>query len=162
MTNHSFTDAQLSVAKAFFELPESNGFAIAGGAALIALGLSSRPTQDLDIFTTPPAETVTAAFKAFSQAANRHGWGVEATTTEASFCRFAVLVGDEQVLMDLAIESPFVDPPTLTILGPTLSANEMAARKLLALFDRAAVRDFVDVFTLAKRFEKNDILRRAA
>ena len=37
-------------------------------------------------------------------------------------------------------------------LGPTLSAEELGADKLLALFDRAQARDFVDVAALVDRF----------
>jgi hypothetical protein len=37
-------------------------------------------------------------------------------------------------------------------LGPTLSRDELAADKLLALFDRAQARDFVDVAALVERF----------
>ncbi|MFC4853788.1 hypothetical protein [Actinophytocola glycyrrhizae] len=45
------TDFQLQVAKLFFGLPASDGFVLAGGAALIAQHLTCRPTQDLDFFT---------------------------------------------------------------------------------------------------------------
>ena len=37
-------------------------------------------------------------------------------------------------------------------LGPMLSAEELGADKLLALFDRAQARDFVDVAALVDRF----------
>jgi hypothetical protein len=45
------TKFQLEVARLFFSLPASDGFVLAGGAALIAQHLTSRPTQDLDFFT---------------------------------------------------------------------------------------------------------------
>lgn len=38
---------------------------------------------------------------------------------------------------------------------------ELAGHKLLALFDRAAARDFADVYVLARRFGKNILLARA-
>jgi Nucleotidyl transferase AbiEii toxin, Type IV TA system len=46
--------------------------------------------------------------------------------------------------------------------GPTLAPEEPAGRKLLALFDRAAARDFADVRLLARRFGKDVLLARAA
>jgi hypothetical protein len=46
--------------------------------------------------------------------------------------------------------------------GPTLAPEELAGRKLLALFDQAAARDFADVRLLARRFGKNVLLARAA
>ena len=40
--------SQLDVAAAFFALRESDGFLVVGGAALLALNLIDRPTEDLD------------------------------------------------------------------------------------------------------------------
>jgi hypothetical protein len=47
------TDFQIDVAQLFFSLPASGGFLLAGGGALLAQGLTARPTQDLDFFTRP-------------------------------------------------------------------------------------------------------------
>ena len=47
------TAFHVEVARAFFDLPQAAGFLLAGGAALAAQGLTSRPTQDLDLFTAP-------------------------------------------------------------------------------------------------------------
>jgi Nucleotidyl transferase AbiEii toxin, Type IV TA system len=44
---------QLEVARLFFALPASQGFLLAGGAALLAQHLTARPTEDLDFFTAP-------------------------------------------------------------------------------------------------------------
>lgn len=49
----------------------------------------------------------------------------------------------------------------VTILGPTMAAEEVAARKVLALFDRAEARDFVDVYRLVATFDRDALLRRA-
>jgi hypothetical protein len=43
----------MEVARLFFALPGSAGFLLAGGAALVAQHLTTRPTEDLDFFTTP-------------------------------------------------------------------------------------------------------------
>jgi hypothetical protein len=48
---------QLEVARLFFALPASQGFLLAGGAALLAQHLTVRPTEDLDFFTAPSAGT---------------------------------------------------------------------------------------------------------
>ena len=53
-------------------------------------------------------------------------------------------------------------PASSTAAGPTLAPEELARRKLLALFDRAAARDFADVLLLARRFGKDVLLARAA
>jgi hypothetical protein len=46
---------QLEVARLFFALPASQGFLLAGGAALLAQHLTARPTEDLDFFHRPRA-----------------------------------------------------------------------------------------------------------
>ena len=43
-------------------------------------------------------------------------------------------------------------PASVTAAGPTLAPEELAGHKLLALFDRAAARDFSDVYVLARLF----------
>jgi predicted nucleotidyltransferase component of viral defense system len=52
-------------------------------------------------------------------------------------------------------------PASATPAGPTLAPEELAGHKLLALFDRAAARDFADIYVLARRFGKNVLLARA-
>jgi hypothetical protein len=49
------------VAQLFFSLAASRGFLLAGGAALLAQHLSSRPTDDLDFFTAPERGHVPSA-----------------------------------------------------------------------------------------------------
>lgn len=162
MDNGGLTAGQIEVANAFFDLIESQGFVVAGGAALVALGLSTRPTQDLDVFTSPPTSTVVPALRAFEALAVKRSWYVSIVTAEESFCRFVVDATNERVLVDLAIDSAQSEPATITVLGPTMAAEEVAARKLLALFDRGAARDYVDVYQLAKTFGVDEMLSRAA
>lgn len=42
--------------------------------------------------------------------------------------------------------------------GPTYAPRERADRKVVALFDRFAARDFVDVFALTHTHSKSDLL----
>ena len=58
---NGLTDFQVEVARLFFELPSSHGFLLAGGGALLATGLTTRPTQDLDFFGSPGAADIEAA-----------------------------------------------------------------------------------------------------
>ena len=46
-------------------------------------------------------------------------------------------------------------------LGPTFDPLEHAARKALAVFDRAEARDFVDLYRLSTLFTKTEILALA-
>ena len=66
------------------------------------------------------------------------------------------------MVTDLAVDTPPDFPASSTAAGPTLAPEELAGRKLLALFDRAAARDFADVRLLARRFGKDVLLARAA
>jgi hypothetical protein len=63
------TAFQMEVARLFFALPESEGFLLAGGAALLAQHLTARSTQDLDFFTAAERGHVSTARDALEAAA---------------------------------------------------------------------------------------------
>src|SRR5437588_4060102 len=146
---------QQEVASVFFELAASEGFLLAGGAALVANQLTTRPTQDLDFFRS--TSTVTAARDELEQAAAERGWPARRIRDEATFVRL-LIEGPETVLVDLCLDSPPIRPPVETPLGPTFAPDELAARTVIAVFDRAEARDFADLFSLLTRFPKDVIL----
>jgi hypothetical protein len=158
----NLTHFQLEVARLFFTLPASNGFLLAGGAALLAQHLTTRPTEDLDFFTAPERGDVPSARDALEVAAHEHGWATERIHDSETFCRLIVRSETAEVLVDLAVDAPPDFPASPTTAGPTLAPQELAGRKLLALFDRAAARDFTDVYVLAQRFGREVLLARAA
>ena len=153
---------QLEVARLFFALPASQGFLLAGGAALLAQHLTARPTEDLDFFTSPERGRVSAARDALEAAASERGWSAQRIHDSDTFCRMIIRSTDAGVLVDLAVNAPPDLPASATPAGPTLAPEELAGHKLLALFDRAAARDFADVYVLAHRFSKDVLLARAA
>jgi hypothetical protein len=153
---------QQQVAMLFFALPASQGFLLAGGAALLAQHLTARPTDDLDFFTTPERGHVLAARDALEAAARQRGWSTQRIHDSDTFCRMVIRSADAGVLIDLAVSAPPDLPASTTPAGPTLAPEELAGHKLLALFDRAAARDFADVYVLAHRFGKDILLDRAA
>ena len=155
------TPFQLDVARLFFAQPASATFLLAGGGALLANGLGTRPTQDLDFFTRPGGGDVREARDAFVEAAKSRGWTVEIVRDAETFARL-IVHGAEDLLVDLALDSAPGRPPTLTIAGPTYAPEELAGRKVIALFDRAAARDFIDVFTLSHTYEPDQLLILAA
>jgi hypothetical protein len=157
----NLTAFQLEVARLFFALPASTGFLLAGGAALLAQHLTTRPTEDLDFFTAPERGHVPAARDALETAARQRGWSTERIHDSDTFCRLVVQGGDASVLIDLAVNAPPDFPASETEAGPTLAPEELAGHKLLALFDRAAARDFADIYVLAHRFGKDLLLARA-
>jgi predicted nucleotidyltransferase component of viral defense system len=152
---------QLEVVRLFFTLPASQGFLLAGGAALLAQHLTARPTEDLDFFTAPERGHVPAARDALEAAASERGWSAQRIHDSDTFCRMVIRSMDAGVLVDLAVNAPPDLPASATAAGPTLAPEELAGHKLLALFDRAAARDFADAYVLAHRFGKDVLLARA-
>ncbi|WP_182376170.1 nucleotidyl transferase AbiEii/AbiGii toxin family protein [Nocardioides sp. WS12] len=157
---------QLDLAAVFFALPQSVGFLLAGGGALIAQELVSRETDDLDFFADRRAGDVPAAGEAFLVAVDERGWDAEVIRSGPEFRRIKVtrILGNETETMyvDLALDSPPTGAPTITVAGPAFGPFELATRKTLALFSRAEPRDFTDVHALHQRFDRDEILRAAA
>jgi predicted nucleotidyltransferase component of viral defense system len=129
---------------------------------LLAQHLTARPTEDLDFFTAPEHGHVLAARDALEAAARDSGWSAQRIHDSDTFCRMVIRSADAGVLVDLAVNAPPDLPASATPAGPTLAPEELAGHKLLALFDRAAARDFSDVYVLAHRFGKDVLLARAA
>src|SRR5437899_1858902 len=105
------TDFQVQVAQLFFSLAASDGFLLAGGGALIAQGLTRRPTVDLDFFARPEAGDVHRARDEFTVAAEERGWTVERMRDSDTFCRLAIH-GAEELSIDLAVDSVPWQPAT--------------------------------------------------
>lgn len=126
----ALTDFQVQVAQLFFSLPEAAGFLLAGGAALVAQHLTTRPTQDLDFFTRVGGTGVPAARDALEAAAHDRGWTIERVRDEATFCRL-IVHGDDNLLVDLAVDSPPEQPATVSLIGPTFAPEELAGRKVV-------------------------------
>ena len=99
---------------------------------------------------------------ALEAAARQRGWITERIHDSNTFCRIVIRGADDGVLVDMAVNAPPDLPASPTPAGPTLAPEELAGHKLLALFDRAAARDFVDIYVLARRFGKTVLLARAA
>jgi len=68
---------------------------------------------------------------------------------------------DETLLVDLCLDSPPVRPPVHTSVGLTFAPEELAGRKVVALFSRAEARAFLDVYALLRRFDRSTLLKLA-
>lgn len=159
MSNARLTEFQLDVARLFFTLPAAESFVLGGGAGLVAAGLTERPTQDLDFFVAQ--SMVREAAEQLEGAAADLEWSTERIRDEDTFVRLRI-DGPEALLIDLCLDSPPQQPPTMTTAGPTYAADELAGRKVVALFSRAEARDFVDVRSLAERYGRTELLDLAA
>ncbi|WP_165485358.1 nucleotidyl transferase AbiEii/AbiGii toxin family protein [Protofrankia symbiont of Coriaria ruscifolia] len=97
---------QRLVARTFFALPESAGFAVAGGAALNVRDLVNRPTRDLDLFTSPaPGMLISAVAAAYERSAQERGWTVRRIHVTETFARLVTDTGAESLIVDIGIDS---------------------------------------------------------
>lgn len=142
------------------DLPEAEGFALAGGAALILTGEVARATDDLDFFAQTPSE-VAALVPALDAALERAGFSVERVHHATGFVRLQISGDDDTTLVDLSYDArihPAVEGPIAT----TLSRDELAADKTLAVFGRAEARDFVDLQALTAHYALGQLTRLAS
>lgn len=151
------TDLQQRIARILLHGGPDPDLALAGGAALISSGLVDRRTTDLDLFTT--ASDVVDVVEWIEGALRREGFPVERQQMTPTFAR--LLVGDdERCQVDVAQDARML-PAADGSLGQTIATEELAADKVLALFSRAAGRDFVDVYFLTRFFGRPRILQLA-
>jgi len=103
---------------------------------------------------------VASARQQLEAAATARGWEVDRIQVSETFARLHIRA-DADVLVDIGIDVSAGHSPVVSMVGPTFAPEELAGRKLVALFDRAEARDFADVFVLVKRFGRQVLLDRA-
>ena len=156
------TPLQERIAEIVSGLPEARGFALAGGSGLLVRGLIDRQTRDLDYFTVPGEEGALSALRdALERALDRVALDHSRQRDLSTFIRIEVSDGDDRCEIDLAIDYRAL-PAEPSDYGPTLAVRELAANKVLALFDRAEARDFLDLVELTRHFELPGLLELAA
>ncbi|HET9657425.1 MAG TPA: nucleotidyl transferase AbiEii/AbiGii toxin family protein [Kineosporiaceae bacterium] len=141
------------------------GFALAGGYAVQAHGLVSRPSEDVDLFTTMDAEaTFPAAVAAAVTAYRQNGLTVEVLVDSPGFARLSVTDPEQHLSakVELGIDWRQHSPTTLAI-GPVLDQDDAVANKVNALYSRAQARDYIDVHAAlaSGRYAGPDLLRLA-
>lgn len=138
------TPLQERIAEIVNGLPEAQGFALAGAGGLLVRGLIDRQTRDLDYFTIPGEEEALRSLRdALERALDRAALDHARRRDLSTFVRIEVSDGDDRCEIDLAIDYLAL-PAEPSDFGPTLAVRELAANKVLALFDRAEARDFLD------------------
>jgi hypothetical protein len=159
------TEIQKRILGHLKDIPELDAFYLTGGTALSRFYLGHRKSDDLDFFTPEEGLLQPVSLK-IEDALRKAGADVERKRGFRSFVELTVSDPPESTIIHLALDSPYR-------LDPTISADEfpriridslkdLAANKLLSLFGRATLRDFVDVFFLVKeKFSKNDLVLMA-
>ena len=153
------TPLQLRVAGIVAGLPESHGFALAGGSALIVRGDVTRRTRDLDFFGLS-ADAVDRLVPRVEQALASAELSVERVQVSPGFARLVVASDEERTELDLGADARLfpIEPGDP---APTLSGEELAVDKVLAIFGRAEARDFADLMALEPRYGLESLLARA-
>jgi len=151
---------QLEVARILFGLPAAEGFTLAGGSALVAQGVVDRTTRDIDAFVAGRPGAVPGDVLPLSvdltAALTEADWAVTRVRSHTTFARLVAARGESSVEIDLAVDSPPLFP-ILHIHGlPVLAPQDLAARKVLAILDRAEGRDFTDLHSLSLKLGREE------
>jgi hypothetical protein len=142
--------SQRAIAKRVLELVHDDGFVLVGGLALLELGVTTRPTEDLDAFSNHAKDIGTIADRV-AKSLRREGFAVAADRTSESFARFVVTTGryrQSALKVELGFDT-LLFPVVTTALGECASVRELGANKMLAAFARHQPRDLSDIYDLA-------------
>ena len=160
------SDLQDKILKGFGELKDSDQFYLTGGTALAHFYLKHRQSNDLDFFTS--IEDIMDSFsRQLENYLKRNEFVCERRRGLRSFVELVVSFQTETTLIHLAVDSAFRFEATREFPEyPKLRVDsliDIASNKLLALFGRAALRDFIDVYFLARRghFSKKELMNAA-
>jgi hypothetical protein len=149
------SDLHRQVAAVALAAAAGYGFALGGGNALLAHGVISRPTQDVDLFTDQE-HGVQAAAGAVTAALRRAGFGAELQDQAGGLTDLFPDIGEvlaewivtapggEQMVLQLAYFDRGRDPVVMD-LGPVLDLEDAVGGKVCALASRVEPRDYADV-----------------
>lgn len=162
MSGPGMTRVQRRIARSVLAVAGPDGFHLAGGAALVASNMTDRATRDINVVSAGDVD-VGAVADRVSAALRDDGFEVEETRRlrgRATLVVTAVGPRRSTFLIDIARDD-IKWPSETTSLGPTLSPRELAANKVLALFDRVQTRDLADLAVLAEQFPLEGMLADA-
>jgi hypothetical protein len=158
---------QTSVAGIALAAAAPYGFALAGGQALMAHGLLSRPTEDIDLFTDREGAAKVAAPPV------RRALALAGLTTEviASTAELGEMFdGFDEEMAEIEVSSPGATvrltlcrfdrslPPVRMDIGDVLHLDDVLGGKVAAMASRAEPRDFVDVAAALRRFSQEVLI----
>lgn len=160
------TDLQRKILFQFSGLPDQEAFCLTGGTALSAIFLKHRRSHDLDFFT-PIEELIQPHSQKLEESLVKEGLKVDRLRAFQSFTELSVSSENDFTMVHFALDSPFrFEEPSKVdeIFGIKVdSLIDIATNKLLALFGRAELRDFIDVYFLAREhFGKIELIEKAS
>ena len=156
------SELQHAVATIALRAAARNGFALAGGNALIAHGIIDRPTDDVDLFSDQETG-VAAAADAVESALVEAGFLAERRDRTAGLEDIFEGMGEglaewiitapsgQQTMLQMAYFDRTRGPVTMDV-GPVLDLEDVAAGKAVALVSRVEPRDYVDTAAALSRY----------
>jgi hypothetical protein len=160
---HGLDHFQAEIAEVALLAIGQHGFALAGAGALVAHGVISRSTQDLDLFTPAeggPGQAGAALLTALTDAGCQVQVLEPAEQHGGEFLRLQVHRGESVVDIDLARDWR-QHPPVRMQVGPVLHIEDAVASKVTAMIGRGLPRDYIDVAAALHRYDRDDLLRLA-
>jgi len=152
------------------------GVALAGGNALMVHEVVSRHTEDVDLFVQEVGNVVAAAteIEAALQAAGYLTQRLDMAAgagdlsdawpemgEELAEWEVTAPDGEHTVQVQVAYFETLADPVTVPNLGPVLALDDLAGWKTVALANRMAARDYVDIAQLLKRYTVGQLIALA-
>jgi len=150
------SNVQKVVLAHFGKIFESEHFYLTGGTALAEFYLKHRKSNDLDFFTITE-ELIVPFSHHLEEILKNEGMAVQRQRGFHSFVELLVRLREENTIIHLAQDTPFRFEPVKEF--PEFSKlkvdslSDISSNKLLALFGRATLRDFIDVYFLVKKTE---------
>jgi predicted nucleotidyltransferase component of viral defense system len=159
------TDLQRKILNIFSALPDKEAFYLTGGTALSAFFLKHRKSHDLDFFTGVE-ELIIPFSQKLGSSLKQENLKVERLRGFHSFVELSANSSEGSTIIHLALDSPFrFEQPVVSGEFSGLKIDsliDIATNKLLALFGRAVLRDFVDVYFLVnEHFSKNELIEKS-
>jgi Nucleotidyl transferase AbiEii toxin, Type IV TA system len=154
--------SQRVIAKRVLELTRDDGFVLVGGLALLELGVTTRPTEDLDAFSNRASDVGVIAGRV-AETLRTEGYSVAIDRSSESFARFVVTTGryrQSALKIELGFDT-MLFPVVETALGDCATIRELGANKMLAAFARHQPRDLSDIYDLASLVSLHQMLNDA-
>jgi predicted nucleotidyltransferase component of viral defense system len=160
------TNLQKKILHSLSLLPDKEAFYLTGGTALSAVFLKHRRSNDLDFFTNIE-ELIRPLSQKLEASLKKEVFKVETLRGFHSFVELSVSSGNDSAVVHFALDSPFrFEQPSDFDEIPGIKIDsliDIATNKLLALFGRAELRDFIDIYFLIKdHFNKIELIEKAA
>ncbi|MBM3254670.1 MAG: nucleotidyl transferase AbiEii/AbiGii toxin family protein [Candidatus Omnitrophica bacterium] len=147
-------NTQKEIIGVFFTVSDSEHFYLSGGTALAYFYLKHRRSNDLDFFTAEEELVLPVSYH-LEKALKVKKMDIQRHREVHSFVELLVKTKDETTIVHLGCDAAFrleqvkefPDHPGLKVD----SLVDIAVNKLLALFGRATLRDFIDVYFLIRQ-----------